>query len=193
MRYKKQLFIITLFYFLLGVLNIQFALLALVCLMFPMVLLIATKKRTWCQGYCPRASLFTACTKKIKHSRKTPRFFVTGRMKWIVLVYFLFNLLLIAATTIRVSSGDVLPMDNLRFLLFIKLPFELPQIIYFDHLAPWITHLSFRLYSMMMTTTFIGIILAFVYKPRTWCVICPISTVSGLYLNKPVKVSKLSS
>jgi len=184
MKYKKHLFIFTLVYFLLGIINIHFALVALFCLMFPIILLVATKRKIWCQGYCPRANLFTVCTKSAKCSRKTPRFFVTGSMKWIVLVYFLFNLTIITATTIRVSSGVVMPMNSLRFLLFMQLPFDLPQLFHFDNVAPWITHLSFRLYSMMMTTTFIGFILALIYKPRTWCAICPISTVSGLYLKR---------
>jgi hypothetical protein len=184
MKYKKHLFIFTLVYFLLGVIHIHFALLALFCLMFPIILLVATKKKTWCQGYCPRASLFTVCTKGANCSSKIPRFFVTGNMKWIVLVYFLINLFVITATTIRVSAGGMMPMNSLRFLLFIQLPFDLPQLFHFYNAAPWMTHLSYRLYSMMMTTTFIGILFAFIYKPRTWCVICPISTVSGLYLNK---------
>lgn len=184
MKYKKHLFIFTLVYFLLGIINIHFSLLALFCLMFPIILLVATKRKTWCQGYCPRANLFTVCTKSAKCSRKTPRFFVTGNMKWIVLVYFLFNLTIITATTIRVSSGVVMPMNSLRFLLFMQIPFDLPQLFHFENVVPWITHLSFRLYSMMMTTTFIGVILALIYKPRTWCAICPISTVSGLYLKR---------
>jgi len=183
MKYKKYLFILTALYFLLGFINIHSAILALVCLMFPIVLLFIDRKKTWCQEYCPRASLFTACGKlKTKHPGKTPDFFINGNMKWIILAYFLMNLFFIAATTIRVSSGAVLPMNYLRFLLFIPVPFELPQLLNFENIVPWVTHLSFRLYSMMMTTTFIGLIFGLIYKPRTWCVICPISTVSDLYL-----------
>jgi len=58
LKNHKYLFVITLLYFALGFVNIHFALLGFVCMFVPLILLFKNKKKTWCQGYCPRAGLF---------------------------------------------------------------------------------------------------------------------------------------
>jgi polyferredoxin len=183
MHYKKFYFIITLAFFALGFVNIHLALSGILCMSLPLILLIKNRKKIWCQSYCPRASLYTALGKLKKHSRKTPRFFTHGKMKWIILIYFFTSLFIIIMSTIGVAKGRIPAMEYLRFLIFLPLPFEMPQLIRLEEVLPWITHLSYRFYSMMMTTTVLGLLLAVLYKPRSWCTICPIATVSDLYLN----------
>jgi len=188
LKNNKYLFLITLLFFALGFVNIHFALLGFICMLLPFILLIKNNKKTWCQGYCPRANLYSTVGKITKeHSRKTPVFFIKGNMKWIMLIYFGISLFIITMSTFKVSSGVIPPMKILRFLIFIPIPFELPQIMEFSNVMPWLTHLSYRIYSMMMTTTVIGLVLAIVYKPRTWCTICPIATVSDVYLKSSKK------
>ena len=183
MKNNQFLFLLVLTYFALGFVNIHFAILGLVCMMLPFILLFRNRKKTWCQGYCPRASLLSTTGKLTsKFSLKTPAFFIKGKMKWIMLIYFGISLIFITMTTIRVGLGFSPALEYLRFLIVIPLPFEMPQLIIFERLPAWLTHLSYRFYSMMMTTTFIGMILSLVYKPRTWCTICPISTISSEYL-----------
>lgn len=151
----------------------------------PLILLVRDKRKTWCQGYCPRASLFIKCGKVTsKYSYKVPIYFIKGNMKWIVLIYFGISLFIIVMSTVKVAQGSMVPMNYLRFLLAIPLPKEMPQLLQFNNVAPWITHLSYRFYSMMMTTTFLGFILALIYKPRTWCTICPIATISDTYIKE---------
>lgn len=184
LKNNKYLFIITILYFALGFVNIHFSLLGLICMLLPFVLLVKTNKKTYCQGYCPRANLYTKAGKIVrKNSRKTPMFFIKGNMKWIMLSYFGISLFFIVMSTIRVASDLMLPLEQLRFLIVFKIPFNMVQLIEINNVLPWITHLSYRFYSMMLTTTIIGLILALVYKPRTWCTICPISTISEVYLN----------
>lgn len=182
MRNHKYLFLITLAFFALGFVNIHFALLGILCMTIPLVLLFRDKRKTWCQGYCPRASLYTTCGKMKKTSRNTPKFFIQGNMKWIMLTYFAVSLAIITMSTIKVAGGGVPPMTYLRFLIFIPIRGEMPQLFDLSNIAPWLTHLSYRFYSMMMTTTFLGLLLAALYKPRTWCTVCPISTISDAYI-----------
>ncbi len=184
MKYNKYLFLITLTYFALGMINIHFALLGLVCMGIPLFLLFKNRKKTWCQGYCPRACLYSTCGRATgKWSQKTPRFFIKGPMKCIMLGYFCISLVIIIITTIAVAKGRP-PMASLRFLLLIPLS-GLPQL--FTISSPdWLLHLSYRFYSMMLTTTTIGFVLALVFKPRTWCTICPIATVSEAYIKPAV-------
>jgi hypothetical protein len=185
MRNHKLLFLFTITFFVLGFVNIHFSLLGMICMTLPIILLLKDRKKTWCQSYCPRASLYTTCGKSKKWaSRKTPRFFIKGNMKWIMLAYFGLSLLFIIMSTLGVARGMRPAMEYLRFLILIPLPFKIPQLFDIMDLAPWLTHLSYRFYSMMMTTTFLGLLLALIYKPRTWCTICPIATVSDALLKK---------
>lgn len=183
MRNNRHLFLFVLFYFALGFINIHFALLGLICMILPLILLFRNNRNTWCRGYCPRASLYTAVGKlTAKNSHKTPKFFIIGNMKWIMLIYFSISLFIIIMSTLKVSGGSVPAMTYLRFLIVLPIPGEMPQLFKFSGFAPWLTHLSYRFYSMMMTTALIGLILALIYKPRTWCTICPISTLSNVYI-----------
>ena len=77
MRNHKLLFLFTITFFVLGFVNIHFSLLGIICMTLPIILLLKDRKKTWCQSYCPRASLYTNCVKsKMWASRKTPRFFI---------------------------------------------------------------------------------------------------------------------
>jgi len=185
MRNHKLLYLFTITFFLLGFANIHFSLFGIICMTLPIYLLLKDRKKTWCQSYCPRASLYTTCGKAKKwSSRKTPHFFVKGKMKWIMLTYFGISLLFITISTVVVAKGMRPAMEYLKFLILIPIPFEMPQFFDIINPAPWLTHLSYRFYSMMMTTTFLGFLLAMIYKPRTWCTICPIATVSDVILKK---------
>ena len=183
MRNNKFLYIITLAFFVSGLINIHFALLGMICMAFPILLLFRDKKKTWCQGYCPRAGLYTTVGKFKKQSRKTPLFFTKGNMKWIILIYFGISLFIIIMSTIGVARGRIPAMDYLRFLIIIPVPGSMPQLFDITGFAPRLTHLSYRFYSMMMTTTSLGLLMAVFYKPRTWCTVCPINTISDVYLS----------
>ncbi|MBC8079947.1 MAG: 4Fe-4S binding protein, partial [Gorillibacterium sp.] len=115
-----------------------------------------------------------------------------GKAKWFVLVYFMLNLFVFTMSTSMVVTGRRAPIEKVRFLLAFQLPWNMPQLLNFGHFPDWAVHLSFRMYSMMLTTTVLGLLLAWIFKPRTWCTICPINTVSDLALRKGKK-SKSSS
>lgn len=187
----KYLFIINIAYFALGFVNIHFALLGIICMALPLYLLVKTNRKTYCQGYCPRANLYNKVGKTTNSiSRKTPLYFIKGNFKWIMLIYFGVSLFFITMSTFRVAAGLMNPMESLRYLIIIKIPFEMPQMINLNNMLPWVTHLAYRFYSMMMTTTTIGLALALIYKPRTWCTICPISTISDVYLKNNRKLKE---
>ena len=181
----NYLFIVTLTFFTLGFVNIIFAWLGLVCLILPFVLLFKNKKKTWCQNYCPRSRLFTVLFQgRSLTGRPGPDWMVKGKGKWILLVYFCINLLIITMSTTRVSMDLMEPMERIRFLIAFILPWEMPQLLSLGPVPDWMLHLSFRIYSMMFTTTVLGSILAWLFYPRTWCRVCPINTLSDLSLTK---------
>lgn len=109
---------------------------------------------------------------------------IKGKGKWILLTYFCFNLFVVTMSTIRVSRDLMEPLERVRFLIAFILPWEMPQLINIGLVPDWVLHLSFRIYSMMFTTTILGLVLAWLFYPRTWCRVCPINTLSDISLNK---------
>ena len=42
----------------------------------------------------------------------------------------------------------------------------------------WVAQFSFGFYSLMLTSTLIGLIAMVLYKPRSWCAFCPMGTMT---------------
>lgn len=171
------LWIITILFFAFGFIHISFSLLGLICMGLPFILFARTKEKIWCKHYCPRASLFMKVLNRISLKKKLPKGFTGQRVKQGVLVYFGVNLFFAMMSTIMVSLGRVAPLDYLRFFIVFPVPFQMPQLLDLS-VSAGLLHFSYRIYSMMMTSTTIGLILGFLYVPRTWCVICPIQTLT---------------
>jgi len=98
--------------------------------------------------------------------------------------YFLLNLFMLTMSTVMVFRGRIQPMEQLRFLIAFRLPWQIPQLLEFGAFPAWAVHLSFRIYSMMLTTTVLGLAIGWFYKPRSWCTVCPINTLSDVALTR---------
>ncbi len=57
--------------------------------------------------------------------------------------------------------------------------------------SPWVSQFSFGFYSMMLTSTLIGLIVMVLYKPRRWCVFYPMGTTTQLICK--ARADKLST
>ena len=44
--------------------------------------------------------------------------------------------------------------------------------------APWAAQFAFGFYSIMLTSFILGIITMLFFKPRSWCVFCPVGTMT---------------
>jgi len=151
----------------------------------PFILLARDGKKTWCQNYCPRASLFTVLFKdKSLTSKSAPKWLRKNSVKEFFLYYFGFNLFILFMSTVMVFRGRIDAMEKVRFMMAFQLPWNIPQILNISFIPDWAVHLSFRIYSMMFTTTVIGLILGLLYSPRIWCTICPVNTVSDIVIKK---------
>lgn len=182
MRQKKRnlldwLFVGTIVFFVLGMIHITLALLGFICMVTPFILRARSGKKLWCTTYCPRASFFNTFLGPIALHLKAPKWLFSKETKKGVLMFFCINIVFITMSTIMVGLGRIEPMLFLRFLIVFTVPFELPQLISMD--APvFLMHLGYRFYSVMLTTTTVGVLLGILYRPRTWCNICPIQTLT---------------
>ncbi|MCJ7691587.1 MAG: 4Fe-4S binding protein [Clostridiaceae bacterium] len=185
-KWVNNLYILTILFFALGFFNIIFAWIGFACIIIPFVLLAKNGKKTWCQNYCPRANLFTVLFKN-KNLEVAPKWMTKGDAKEFLLIYFSFNLFILFMSTLMVFSGRMESMEKVRFMIAFQLPWNMPQFLNISSIPNWAVHLSFRVYSMMFTSTVIGMGLAFKYSPRTWCTICPVNTISDMFISKKSK------
>lgn len=177
-NYQTSLFFVTILFFFMGMIHISLSLFGLFCFTIPFIQFFTYKDRIWCKYYCPRAGFMTTLLSKISLRKPIANFLKGANIKKIVLYYFGINLFFITMSTVMVSLGRVAPMDYVKFLIAFRVPIDLPQFFQIS-LPPSIIHLSYRIYSMMFTSTVIGLILGFIYMPRTWCTICPIMTLTN--------------
>ncbi len=182
MKYRL-FFIFTVLYFILPMMNILFAYAAVGCMVFPFILLRLNNRKSWCSGICPRAN-FLSGIRFLSIGIKAPAWLVGKKMRRNLLFYFGLNLLFVTMSTIMVSIGRVDPVDKIRLLIVFQLHFGLPQAFPMETLPGAVVHLAYRFYSIMLTSTLIGIILAVLFKPRTWCTICPINSISSRMLER---------
>ncbi len=179
------LFIITIIYFALGFVNILTALLAVFCMAIPFILLSKSGKKLWCHHYCPRASLISLTGKPRARWHRLPKMFTDGYLRKIMLWYFGLNLLFITGSTIRIAMGAMEPMEHVRLFIALPLPGPLPQLLTTPVAIPgWLSHLSYRFYSMMLSSTLLGVALSRIYRPRAWCAVCPVGSLSNTLLKK---------
>lgn len=182
LNYKSNLYMVTVLFFILGLFNMFFAWLGLACFTLPFIFLFKDRNKTWCKSYCPRASLLTKLTGRVSQSKPVPKWLLTKKFKHYVLIYFGFNLFFAAMSSMMVVMSRIAPIDKIRLFMFFQLPWEVPQILTISGISPWLIHGSFRIYSIMLSSTLIGLLLGYLYKPRTWCAICPVGTLSDRLL-----------
>lgn len=194
-KWTDRLYIFTILLFALGFFNIIFAWLGFACMTIPFILLAREGKKTWCQKYCPRADFFTVLFRgKAKNSKPAPKWLTGKKAKTFFLIYFSFNIFILFMSTLMVFRGRIDAMEKVRFMIAFQLPWNMPQLINISSIPNWAVHLSFRIYSMMFTTTVLGLFLGLLYKPRTWCTVCPVNTISDMAIeNKKLSKASISS
>lgn len=176
-KHLDTLFLVVILFFTLSMIHIAFAWLGLICMILPFILYYQSKEKLWCKYYCPRASFFLKILNKISFGMKIPKWMKAKDIKIFVVYYFAINLFFATMSSIMVSTGRMEPLNFVRIFMLFKAPFTLPQLFNWST-HPGLLHASYRIYSMMFTSTITGLIIGMLYKPRTWCMICPIQTLT---------------
>lgn len=176
---SASLYLFTVLYFAVGFINIVFAMSALLCMALPFILVYKDKKQSWCRGLCPRADLLSRVGKRFGTGNRAPRWLLGAKTKRMVLTYFCMNIMFAMASTFAVSEGMSPPIDKVRFLIVFEFPRSLPQLVQFSFISDTLLHFSYRLYSIMFTSSVIGMVMSLFYKPKSWCAVCPVNTMTA--------------
>lgn len=177
-HWYDYLWIWSIVYFSLGFFNILFAWLGMIDFIVPLIFAIAVGNKGFCNRYCGRGQLFTVLGNGTGCSRnkRAPRFLASKWFRYGFLVFFLTMFGNMLFQTWLVASGAESLKEVIKLFWTIRIPWGWT---YTAGMVPdWIAKFSFGFYSLMLTSTLIGLIVMVLYKPRTWCSFCPMGTMT---------------
>ena len=177
-HWYDYLWIWSILYFTLGFFNILFAWLGLICFIVPLLFAIIGGNKSFCNSYCGRGQLLAMLPKKFKCSRQkpAPRWMSSKWFRYGFMVFFMVMFGSMIHQTWLVFKGA----QSLREVVKLFWTFKVPWGWAFTAgSAPdWVAQFSFGFYSLMLTSTLIGLIVMVLYRPRTWCTFCPMGTMT---------------
>lgn len=175
-HWYDYLWIVSVFYLALGLFNILFAWLGLICFIIPLLISITRGNKAYCNKYCGRGQLFELLGGKLGLSRKQapPKFLRSKWFRYGFLTFFITMFLLMIYNTYLVFAGASLK-EAVTLLWVFKLPWNWTNTAF---ALPGIAQFAFGFYGVMLTSTILGLITMIMFKPRSWCVYCPMGTMT---------------
>lgn len=179
-HWYDYLWIVTPIYLALGFFNIMFAWLGMIFFTLPLLIAIFGGGKLYCNRYCDRGQFLNLLGKKMKRwaNRPTPAWMRSNVFRYGFLIFFFLMFFQMLWTTYLVGAGA----QNLKEFVTLFWTFRLPWnwAYHGTNLPAWAAQFAFGFYSMMLTSTLIGVLVMLLYKPRTWCVFCPMGTMTQL-------------
>ena len=177
-KWNTYLWIWPLVYFSLGFFNILFAWLGMIDFLVPLAIAGLKGNKAFCNSYCGRGQLFNLLGKRLGLSRMkaTPSWLVSKWFKYGFLIFFLSMFGNMVFQTWLVGSGASNLQEVLTLFWTFKLPWDWTYSV--GTVPNWVAQFSFGFYSLMLTSTLIGLIVMRLYKPRSWCAFCPMGTMT---------------
>lgn len=177
-KWWEYLWIFSAIYLILGFFNILFAWIGLLCFFIPLLISLKNGNKAYCNHYCGRGQLFELLGKKLHLSRnkKIPTWLKSKWFRYGFLTFFMIMFGNMLFSTYLVLN-EVRTLKQIVTLLWsIKLPWHWAHSV--TNITPWVAQFAFGFYSVMLTSTVLGLITMALYKPRSWCVYCPMGTMT---------------
>ena len=146
----------------------------------PLLFAVFGGNKYFCNMFCGRGQLLAILPKRFKCSRNkpAPKWLSSKWFRYGFLVFFMTMFGNVVYQTWMVFGGA----SSLREVVKLFWTFRIPWgWAYTVHSAPdWMAQFAFGFYSIMLTSTLIGLILMVLFRPRTWCGFCPMGTMTQL-------------
>lgn len=175
-RWYDYLWIFSSVYLCLGFFNILFAWLGLICFITPLMIAVLRGNKAYCNKYCGRGQLFEILGERLGLSRKSapPKFLPSNWFRYGFLAFFMTMFGIMLYSTYLVFAGTTLK-EVVTMLWVFKLPWNWVNTSF---VHPGVAQFAFGFYSVMLTSTVIGLITMALFMPRSWCVYCPMGTMT---------------
>jgi len=176
--WRNHLWIITCVYFLLGLYNIAFAWLGLVFFLTPLLVALIKGNKAFCNKYCDRGRLFRFLGGKLNLSREKPMpvWMKSRWFRYLFMAYFFGMFGSVVAVTWLVASQARDLDGEVKIFQALRLPLDWAHPA--GVLPEWAIQFAFGFYSLMLTSLTLGLISMLLFKPRSWCVYCPMGTMT---------------
>ncbi len=179
-HWYDYLWILELTYLILGFINILFAWIGLFFFFISLIIAIFRGTRVYCNRYCGRGQMFGLLGDRFGLSPKKdiPQWMKSKAFRYGFLIWFSVMFGQMLCSTYLVFAGA----RELRQVVTLLWTFELPwNWAYHGTLFhPGVAQFAFGLYSVMLTSAVLGLITMALFKPRSWCVYCPMGTMTQL-------------
>lgn len=177
-KWYDYLWIWAILYFTLGFFNILFAWLGMLDFLIPLFFALIGGNKWFCNHMCGRGQLFQVLGSSCKCSRNkpTPGWMSSTRFRYGFLIFFLvmFGNMIFQTWLVAAGAGNLKEVIQLFWTLQVPWGWAYSA----GSVPAWIAKFSFGFYSLMLTSTLIGLIVMALYKPRSWCTFCPMGTMT---------------
>lgn len=179
-KWYDYLWIFSTVYLILGFFNILFAWLGLICFFTPLAISLIKGNKAYCNKYCGRGQLFSLLGGGFGLSRKKdiPKWMKSPYFRYGFLIFFLTMFGIMIWNTYLVSVGAKDLKQVVTLLWTFKLPWQ--WAYHGTFISPGVAQFAFGFYSVMLTSTILGLVTMALFKPRSWCVYCPMGTMTQM-------------
>ncbi len=179
-KWYDYLWIFSTVYLILGFFNILFAWLGLICFFTPLAISLIKGNKAYCNKYCGRGQLFSLLGGGFGLSRNKdiPKWMKSPYFRYGFLIFFLTMFGIMIWNTYLVFAGTKDLKQAVTMLWTFKLPWQWAYRGTF--ISPGVAQFAFGFYSVMLTSTILGLVTMALFKPRSWCVYCPMGTMTQM-------------
>lgn len=173
----QSMWIMSSIYLVLSPFNILFAWFGLICFFVPLMISIFKGSKAYCNKFCGRGQLLDLLGNKLKLSRKKsmPKWMKHQYFRYGFLIFFFIMFFSMLINTFLVFREATTLKQVITILWTFKVPWNFYE---FSSISPWVTQFAFAFYSVMLTSTILGVITMVLYMPRSWCIYCPMGTMT---------------
>ena len=184
MKAKKKwydyLWIFSPTYLILGFVNILFTWLGMICFIVPLVISIGWGNKAYCNKFCGRGQLFSMLGGNFGLSWKKdmPKWMKSKYFRYGFLIFFFTMFFIMLWNTYLVFAGHRPLGQKIKLLWTLKVPWH--WAYHGTLFSNGVAQFAFGFYSIMLTSTILGFATMILFKPRSWCVYCPMGTMTQL-------------
>ena len=177
-HWYDYLWIWSIVYFALGLFNILFAWLGMIDFLLPILIAVCGGNKYFCNHLCGRGQLFNKLGSELKCSshHMMPRWMTSLWFRFGFMAFFFVMFCSMVFQTWLVARGAQSLNETIKLFWTFRVPWGWTYAA--GTVSNWVAQFSFGLYSLMLTSLLIGLILMALFRPRSWCVICPMGTMT---------------
>lgn len=178
-HWYNYLWIWSVVYFTMGFFHILFAWLGLISFFLPLVFAVGFGNKGFCNRYCDRGQLLRVLGNQRGFSQRKDvlDWMRSKAFRYGFLAFFMAMFMNMLYMTYRVYVGAAELQEIVTLFWSIPVPWG---FAYAGGAEPWGAQFAFGFYSMMLTSAILGILTMLAFKPRSWCVYCPMGTMTQL-------------